>query len=221
MQKAEQEEDSPYASVFKKHNLKNPVILAQDALHPCYQLPVGCMFEVDLSHDFDTLRQIIKEDHSDNKKAIVVVQKEDCYEICRVEDRTNVEFFYKDRKVKTTNVSETKNKKVFVNEEKLLSLCGLIKESLQADDEMLATYDRMQVKAKQQRCVTHTYLSRRVMSRYCFKVDPEGPTAAMKEAIDSLMQCGALVKLTLEQTQNLFESRAAFYGVNPDLLPTP
>lgn len=149
----------------------------------------------------------IADRYSVGKKAFVVIEHPNVFEVRRLTDCESISLFYKFLK---------KDEKSFDNDA-LEVIEKMSKEFKDQDIEHVLKYSQLDAplakRLHDEGVIPYSYLQRRTVAMAAFRKSDSGATEQLKKAIASLIEKGIIVELPDSATKSFYETSAKLYKV--------
>lgn len=190
-------QSSPNANAYQTHSA---------LLAPCADQPEDTSFVVpkrpDIEYNllFDLCAHLTV-----GKKAFVIVEHENVYEIKRLVDGSNAKIFYKHLKSDFTPI----------NNEGCFAKIKEFAESYKTMpfQELSKYYAGLKINWQHEGVIPYSMIQRKFVAVACFRHSSVGSTTEIKNSIAKLIEKGIIIEISKDIAQNIYETTAKLYKV--------
>tara|TARA_Y100001973_G_scaffold106643_1_gene186073 strand:- start:12962 stop:13591 length:630 start_codon:yes stop_codon:yes gene_type:complete len=180
-----------------------------EAMKPIKSQPEGKSFAIQREGYSLALLREIADLANVGKKAVVVIEWPEVFEVQRLPDGSNTKLFYR---------YSTGDKKDRVEHSEIgdsvSDIKSIVAQYIESNFEDCLKYDKkLNAEAKIENVISYSYIQRRSASLASFRKAPEGSTARLKAAIDALVEIDFLNAVPDNVAAGTFETTGKLYQI--------
>lgn len=180
-----------------------------EAMKPTEKQPEGKSFAIPSEGYSLSLLRDLADAANVGKKAIVVVEWPEVFEVQRLPDGSNTKLFYRYSTGNKKGRSEHSELDESIEEVK-----RVLNEYIEDDFEAAVKYDdSLSIEIKKENVVSHSYIQRRCTGLASFRKAPEGSSKRFKATIKSLIEEGILNQVPKQVASGTFETGRTLYQI--------
>ncbi len=181
-----------------------------EAMKPTESQPEGKSFAIPSDGYSLSLLRDLADAANVGKKAIVVVEWPEVFEVQRLPDGSNTKLFYRystgNKRGNRVELSEC--------EESIEEIKRILNEYIEDNFEECLKYDKnINAEAKAEKIVSYAYVQRRCLGLAAFRKAPEGAAKRFKSAIEELVESGYLKAVPKTVAAGTFETNGKLYQI--------
>lgn len=195
---------------FEPSNIGECYLKHVEAMKPIKDQPQGKSFAINKDDYSLSLLRDIADCSNVGKKAIVVIEHEEVFEVQRLPDGSNTKLFYR----YSTGKKRGNRVELSECEDSIEEIKRILKEYVEDNLEECIKYDKnINAEIKAEKIVSYAYVQRRCIGLAAFKKAPEGAAKRFKVAIEELVEEGYLKAVPKMVASGTYETSAKLYQI--------
>lgn len=181
-----------------------------EAMKPVESQPIGKSFAIPREDYSLSLLRDLADVSNVGKRAVVVLEWPEVFEVQRLPDGTNTKLFYR------YSTGNKRGNRVEISEagESVDELKRILSDYVNEDFDEAMKYDKgLSAEAKSEKVVSYAYMQRRCLGLASFKNAPEGATKRFKASIEDLIEEGYISAVPKQVASGTFETNGKLYQI--------